>query len=68
MVKVNVLSHCKSCKGHNLLVVVMDQGLVKVVGFPLGMGNSSVRGKEGGGSGLLVVRRKTETPKRIRPI
>lgn len=35
-----------SCKCYNTLEVVIDQGLEIVVGCPLSIGNSLVRGKE----------------------
>lgn len=65
LVKTHMLSNCKSCKCDKTGVMVIDLGLGKTVGFPLGMGNSSRGGNRGRGRGPLVIRRRIGTPKRL---
>lgn len=44
-----MLRHCKSCKGHDTSVLVMDQDLIKAVEFSFRVWVNSSVGREGGG-------------------
>lgn len=49
LVRFQMLRHCKSCKGHDTSVLVMDQDLIKAVEFSFRVWVNSSVGREGGG-------------------